>query len=333
VTSASRLSEDAEFPLRFGEPSDPEADMATDPSADTGEIPVAGPRATDSPPEPVSARVAIDPAAMSHTGLVRKRNEDYYLVAQLGRAMKTVATNLPPGAVPDWFGELVHGFVVADGMGGSGAGDVASRLAITSLVNLVLRTPTWVMRSGQEEAEEILQRMLLRYKDVGAAISGRADEMPGLSGMGTTMTVACSLGPELFLGHVGDSRAYLLRGGTLTQLTRDHTFAQALADQGYIRQDEVGTHHLRHVLTQALGPRGGKVEADVSRVLLKSDDRLLLCTDGLHDLVPQDAIRDRLAKSATAAEACDALVEAALAAGGKDNVTAIVAHYRFPVSC
>jgi protein phosphatase len=188
------------------------------------------------------------------------------------------------------------------------------------------------MRSGQEEAEEILQRMLHRYQAVGATIAGRAEEMPGLSGMGTTMTVACSLGPELFLGHVGDSRAYLLRGETLTQLTRDHTFAQALADQGYIRQDEVGTHHLRHVLTRALGPRGGKVEADVSRVRLVSGDRLLLCTDGLHDLVPPDTIRERLAKAASAAETCDALVDAALAAGGKDNVTAIVASYTFPVS-
>jgi protein phosphatase len=306
--------------------------MSTDPSADTGDIPIAGTRPTDAPPVPVSARVVVDLAANSHPGLVRQRNEDCFLAAQLGRAMRTVATNLPTGTVPDWFGEMVHGYVVADGMGGMGAGDVASRLAISSLVNLVLHTSTWVMRSGQEEAEEILQRMLVRYQDVGAAIAGRAEEMPGLSGMGTTMTVGASLGTELFLGHVGDSRAYLLRGGTLTQLTRDHTFAQALADQGYIRQDEVGTHHLRHVLTRALGPRGGKVEADVSRVVLANGDRLLLCTDGLHDVVPPDAIRDRLAKAATAAEACDTLIDAALAAGGKDNVTVIVACYKIPVS-
>jgi protein phosphatase len=148
--------------------------------------------------------------------------------------------------------------------------------------------------------------------------------------MGTTLTVACSLGPELYLGHVGDSRAYLLRAGVLTRLTRDHTYAQALADCGHISQDEVAAHRLRHVLTRVIGRHGGRVEADVSRVRLADGDRLLLCTDGLHDLVSGETIRDLLAYVGTAAAACDALIDAALRSGGRDNVTVVVAGYRFP---
>jgi protein phosphatase len=213
--------------------------------------------------------------------------------------------------------------------GGQGGGDVASRLAVSVLVNLVLNTPDWIMRVGEPEAKQILDRITDRYRQVDAAMTEAATSDPALAKMGTTLTLACSLGEELFLGHVGDSRAYILRDGVLIRLTRDHTYAQELADQGFIRQDEVGRHRLRHILTKALSGRHREVTADAMRVGLKNGDQLLLCTDGLTEVVPDAQINSIMTRSKSPAEASDTLISTALTNGGADNVTAIVARYRF----
>src|SRR5262249_22559632 len=147
--------------------------------------------------------------------------------------------------------------------------------------------------------------------------------------MATTMTLACSSGQDLFLGHVGDSRAYLLRGSDLIRLTRDHTYAQELADAGRIEQRDVERHRFRHVLTRALGPQGDHIQVDVTRIGLQDGDQLLLCSDGLTGMLPEDRIRELLAGQ-TADAACRALIDAALAGGGKDNITVVLARYRFP---
>jgi protein phosphatase len=281
------------------------------------------------PPEPFSTLAVVEFGAATHPGLVRPNNEDCYLVGRVERALETLATNLPPGAVPARFAEVSYGMLVADGLGGGAAGEVASRLAITTFINLVLHTPDWVMRSGEDEAERILGRITERYRQVGAALAERAGGDPTLAGMATTMTLAASHGTDLFVGHIGDSRAYLLRGSDLIRLTQDHTYSQGLADRGLIQQDEVETHQLRHILTRALGARGGEVHVDVSRGRLRDGDQLLLCSDGLTAMVPEDDIRGLLA-AGTAAGACQALVAAALENGGLDNVTATLARYRFP---
>jgi protein phosphatase len=141
--------------------------------------------------------------------------------------------------------------------------------------------------------------------------------------------VAHNRGRDLFVGHVGDSRAYLGRAGDLIRLTRDHTYAQHLADRGIIPQEEVTTHRLRHVLTRALGEFGQTVEADVQQVRLDEGDQVLLCTDGLTDMVDDADIGAALRTAGTAGDACRALVDMALANGGKDNVTVVLARYRF----
>jgi protein phosphatase len=153
---------------------------------------------------------------------------------------------------------------------------------------------------------------------------------PGLRGMGTTMTLALSLGPSLLIGHVGDSRAYLFRPGVLLQLTRDHTVVQALVEAGRLTPAEAATHPFRHVLTRSLGSGPDRVEADFQRAWLADGDQLLLCTDGLTDMVDNAAIAAVLGGAATAEEACQALVALALKNGGKDNVTVALARYRFP---
>jgi protein phosphatase len=291
--------------------------MTTDRLEDAAKLPAV-------PPGPAS--VTVDLGGGSHPGKVRPSNEDYYLVVRTARSLTTLLTNLPDGPVPQYAENLGYGLVVADGVGGAAAGDVAGRLALATLVRLFLDTPDWIMRA--EEAERGLQRLAERYRQVDAALGQEARKDARLAGMGTTMTLAYSLGADLFLAHVGDSRAYLCRGPDLLQLTRDHTMAQAMADRGLIRPEEAATHQLRHVLTQALDGRG--VEADVQRVRLEDGDQVLLCTDGLSNMVADADIAAILRQAATAGEACAALIQRALDNGGQDNVTVALARSRFP---
>jgi protein phosphatase len=150
--------------------------------------------------------------------------------------------------------------------------------------------------------------------------------------MGTTMTMACSLGVDLLLAHVGDSHCYLSRRGVLCQLTRDHTLAQTFADYGRIPQETVATHKLRHVLTQALGAGTGELRPDVELSNLEDGDCLLLCSDGLTEMVDDVTIAAVLDRGGSASDACRVLVDLALGAGGTDNVTVLVARYRFPTA-
>jgi protein phosphatase len=297
-------------------------------SNDTDEYSVSSAQTNVLSPQVTSSAVQVDLAALSHPGKVRPNNEDHFLVVRFQRALQTLLTNLPEGLIPLRAEEVGYGLIVADGMGGMAAGEVASRLAIRTLINLALATPDWVMMGGGPEIERMMQRMAERYRRVDAALRAEAQADPSLSGMGTTMTLACSLGADLILGHVGDSRAYLLRNDALHLLTRDHTLVRELVDRGVVRPEQAAKHPLRHVLTQALGG-GGEIEAEFQRVSLADEDQLLLCTDGLTDMVDSTAIGAILRSSASSKDACQALVELALQKGGKDNVTVVLARYRF----
>ena len=276
-----------------------------------------------------SVRVRADLAGVSHCGRVRPNNEDHFLVVNFDRSLRTVATNLPEGYVPRHHQEAGYGMVVADGLGGAAAGEVASREAIARLVDLVVQTPDWIMRGGTVQIDQVLQRMSERFRQVDAALTEQGSNDPSLAGMGTTMTLACSLGATLVLAHVGDSRAYLLREGQLYQLTRDHTLTQQLLDSGVIRPEEAATHQLRHVLTRVLGGNDGRIATECHGLSLEDWDQLLVCTDGLTNMVADAIIEETLRKSETADKACQALLDLALANGGKDNVTVVVARYRF----
>ena len=151
-----------------------------------------------------------------------------------------------------------------------------------------------------------------------------------LRGMGTTLTAARSFGRDLLITHVGDSRAYLLRAGRLHRLTRDHTYAQLLVDTGLLAPGDVAGSRHRHVLTNALGGSCEDVQVDTDRLQLEDGDRLLLCSDGLTDLVDDGTITDILREATRSNDACERLVQRALENGGRDNVTVIVAAYRLP---
>jgi len=141
------------------------------------------------------------------------------------------------------------------------------------------------------------------------------------------MTVAYSAGTHLFVAHVGDSRAYLYRGGALQQLTRDHNSAQMLADAGIIAREGKFTNRLRHVLTNVLGATRAPASVEVHRLRLQDGDRILLCTDGLSEMVDNAAITALLERTVQSEQACRSLVDLALENGGHDNITVVMARY------
>jgi protein phosphatase len=295
---------------------------------DTAEIPALKNSSQGLPPDTAPARVRVDLAAASHQGHVRKANEDHYLVVRFGRVLETVLTSLPAGQLPERAEEVGYGLLVADGMGGSAGGELASRTAVSMLVGLVLDTPDWVLSTEPKAVEEVLRRTAERYRRIDEALRELGRAVPGLARMGTTMTLAASFGASLILGHVGDSRAYLFRDGRLCQLTRDHTFVQALVDMGQLTAEQAARHPSRHLLTASLGRGGRGFEGDFQHAWLADGDQLLLCTDGLTNMVDDPTITAALGSPGSADEACRALVAAALENGGKDNVTVALARYR-----
>jgi protein phosphatase len=225
-----------------------------------------------------------DWSSTTNTGRVRRNNEDAYLVA-------------PPL------------FVVADGMGGAQAGELASRLCIEAFRDAPLdgRPPLDRMRSTIEDAN---RRVLERARSDAAA-----------AGMGSTVTAAVIDGGFVYLGHVGDSRAYLLRDGVLQQLSRDHTLVNELVRQGKLTSDEAESHPQRSVITRALGA-GDQLDIDLASFSLRGGDVLLLCSDGLSSLVDDDTLGSVLGGPSLDGALRD-LVARANAAGGDDNITAI----------
>jgi protein phosphatase len=274
--------------------------------------------------------VEVELGALSDPGKVRPNNEDRYFVARFERAMETLLTNLSAGEVPERHTEAGYGMLVADGVGGAAAGEVASSTAVRVLVELALETPDWIMSFEGERAREVLARMEDRFRKIKDVFVEQARADRALSGMGTTMTLAASVGANLIIAHIGDSRAYLFRRGELHRLTRDQTMAQTLADAGAIRPEEVATHPSRHVLTGAITTQRGEAPAELRHLRLTDGDQLLLCSDGLTEMATDAAIAQALQRPCPAADACRALVDLALEGGGKDNVTVILARYRVP---
>ncbi len=276
-----------------------------------------------------SPQARVDISALTHVGHVRANNEDHFYVAKATRALETMLTSIPAGDVPERADEINHVMVVADGMGGHAAGEVASRLAISALVSLALDIPDWIFWVDAEHAPEVERRARESVQQVGALLieRGRADS--ALRGMGSTLTCARNCGRDLLIVHVGDSRAYLLRAGRLERLTRDHTYAQMLVDSGQLAPDDETLSGLRHILINALGGNAEQVEVDVDLLRLEDGDRLLLCSDGLTDCVDDKTIAATLAVGEQANETCQRLVQLALDGGGRDNVTVIVARFGF----
>lgn len=270
----------------------------------------------------------VDVGAVSHQGHVRQNNEDSYLVMKFGRSLENLMTNVEEDLLEQNYFMNGYGFLVADGMGGMAGGEVASRLALSKLIELIVETSDWTLAlQRHQDVAIVLERMTQRFLDIDNIVRKEADNDHTLHGMGTTLTVAGALGSDLIIGHVGDSRAYLLHGDDLKQLTTDHTLAQALIDAGVANRDDPASRSMRRVLTAAVGSLGEQVDPQVQRFKLSAGDKLLLCTDGLTEMVEDTTIAQVLSDAKSAQTACQDLVDLSLAGGGTDNVTVVVAHF------
>jgi serine/threonine protein phosphatase PrpC len=281
---------------------------------------------TDGTFPPLSSTVSVQVAARSHRG-GRPENGDHFLIVELGRYQQTIATNLPDGQVPVRFEEAGYGMIVADGLGKAGA--TASRLAITTLAHLVLHFGKWQLRIDPDTADDVINRARRFYRQVDQTVTETGSERTDLSGMGATLTAAYSAGDMLFLAHVGHSRAYLFRGGVLTQLTSDQTVRQRIADSG-LGPFEAAANELDHVLTDVIGGHARPARIQVGQFELRGEDCVLLCTNGLTDVVDDKSATAVLGMRTSLDERCGALVDLALARGTRDNVTAVLAKYDVP---
>jgi protein phosphatase len=229
-------------------------------------------------------------ATATHVGHMREGNEDAVAPTDDGRGSGPVVV------------------AIADGMGGHVGGEVASRLAIDTAVG----PPAEAVISPQHRVEA-----------ANDAIIARSAEDPSLAGMGTTMTLGLfDTSGGLHIGHVGDSRMYLLRDGGLRQLTTDHTWVMEMQLRGQLSTDQAANHPRRHLLTRVLGM--ADVEVDHEEIELHDGDRVLLCSDGLTTMLTDQSVEGILVQAETPSDAVWALVEAANAAGGYDNTTVAV---------
>ena len=266
-------------------------------------------RRTVAPAAPAKAQEIAAPAAyrligamLSHPGKIRTNNED------------TVAFALPNGDAGQFHGDAL--LLVADGMGGHAAGEVASRIA----ADVIYRS---FFAAGGRPVHDVLAECLDK---ANTEIFEAGRQNPEYAGMGTTCTAIAVRNNFAWLGHVGDSRAYLMRNGDFHQISEDHTLVAELVRRGSLTREEAAASPERNVILKALGT-SATVAPKIwdEGMALQPDDRLLLCSDGLSDLVT-DAMMQELIATHSPREACDALIDAALEAGGHDNVSVGVFH-------
>lgn len=284
---------------------------------------------------PPSALVNAEFGAASRRGKLHHVNEDHYAIIRLSRHQETMLTSLPEGTVPKRFDEYGYAMIVADGLGGSGTGENASRIAVSTLLHLALHFGKWNLRVDDWIAQEIMDRAQRFYRHVDATMV-QERLTTGVHQLQTTLTAVFGAGRDLFFAHVGHSRAYLLRNGELMRLTRDQTIGRdhrARAPMAPLVDVNATARDLRHVLTDTIG-MGGTIGPliDLERFQLDDRDVVLLCTNGLTDVLDETIVAEQLASDRAPHEQCQQLVELAMEAGGHDDVTALVARYHLPES-
>jgi protein phosphatase len=252
-------------------------------------------------------------------------NQDQFLIADLNRSMTIRRTTLPLESQTrlsaDTRGYI---FAVADGMGGAADGEVASELAVFTVVQYVATMLPWCYGASGRSEEEVKTELIGVLKKCESVVQSAAGEQEDPMRMGTTLTLTYLNWPELFVVHVGDSRCYVLRGSKLHQITTDHTIAQQLADRGALEPEEVADSRMSSVLSQAIGGPQEGVRPDVHLATLTSGDTVLLCTDGLTEHVSDSEILDILNTDDPADGKCWKLLEKANEGGGSDNITVVV---------
>jgi protein phosphatase len=250
-------------------------------------------------------------------GRVRDHNEDSFLVADLS----SENASLQPEVRTHHVGGRGTLFMVADGLGGAAAGEIASDLAINTVYEEMRER--W-MHSEKKDPQAFASALKAATEAANSKIFAYALEHPEHRGLGTTATVAGLLGDTLYLAQVGDSRAYVIRNGEAMQITKDQSLMQRLVEAGELTQEEAERSERRNIILQALGPEP-TVRIDLTHQQLRQNDILVLCTDGLSGLVKKEEIAEVVTGTDDLVEACRQLIDRANENGGPDNITAIVA--------
>jgi len=275
---------------------------------------------------PTRGPLKVHSFGMTDRGKARATNEDQFLIAEMAKVLHVRQTSLAH-ASQQLGHERGYLFLVADGMGGHAAGEKASALAIDSVEAFMLDRFKWFFHPWGKEGEELQAEFKSALAGADSRLIAEATANPACKGMGTTLTMAYSLDHELYVVHVGDSRCYLGRGGALERITRDHTLVQEMVSRGVLQPEEAAHHHLRHVISNAIGGHEAGVKVDVHKLHLEPGDLLLLCSDGLTEMVPDKDVHDLLRSEPDVRKACERLIAEANNRGGKDNVTVVLARY------
>jgi len=265
----------------------------------------------------------IDIHGLTHPGKVRTENQDHFLICALRRQTVVQLSSLPdPDRLMGESERVGLLMMVADGVGRGSKGGEASRIALEGVARYVSGSMRCYYAAGSSDDREIFQALQEGALQCHAELLRRGEEEPEYHGMATTLTLYLGAWPRAYLLQAGDSRCYLLRGGELTQITRDQTMAQELIDLGVLTRADASSSRLSHTLSSSIG--GRQTAPVVTRIGLDWDTVVLLCSDGLSRHVPDERIRERLRSMTSARQVCEDLVQDALDAGGQDNITVVV---------
>lgn len=266
--------------------------------------------------------VIVEVFGRTDVGMARDHNEDSFLVANL----TTREASLQPEVRSHELGRRGTLFMVADGMGGAAAGELASEMATETVFH-------HMVEAWGNDPEVTDQRFAYRLKEAVEIANSRIYEYarahPENRGMGTTTTAAGCFGGSLFLSQIGDSRGYLIRSGRIVQITKDQSLMQRLVDAGELTEEEAAVSERRNIILQALGP-DPTVKVDLTRQDLRKGDVLIMCSDGLSGLVKNDDILRIVTGATDLVTACKELIDLANERGGPDNITCIVARFGGP---
>jgi PPM family protein phosphatase len=264
-----------------------------------------------------SVRVSV--FGKTDLGRTREHNEDTFLVADLS----TGIASLQPEVRRHEIGSRGSLFMVADGMGGAAAGELASAMATDLIYNHM--ATTWA-QDPTTTAARFAYRMKEAVELANAKLYAYAREHPEVRGMGTTVTAAGVLGSDLYLTQIGDSRAYLVRGADAIQLTKDQSLMQRLVDAGELTEDEAEQSERRNIILQALGP-DPRVKVDLTYQSIRREDVLILCSDGLSGLLRREEFATLARQHRDPPALCSALIDLANSRGGPDNITVVAARF------
>lgn len=279
----------------------------------------------------------IDPGAhalirgATHEGMVRERNEDQYVIARLERTLHIESCGLKGNDGRDHTdvptGRLM---MVADGMGGQTAGDVASAVVVDAMLSYAFTLMPWLRLNSAADERALAEGLTSAVERAQERMHEVAERKGFSTPMGSTLTMGYVMWPMLYLVHVGDSRAYLFRGGELFRLTRDHNLAHEMVQMKVMTEAEAAASRFSSVLTNCVSTGNEELKVELHQIELRRKDIVLLCTDGLYGEVPDSAIKSRLSHVSSpelVGPCVISLIESAKKAGGRDNITGVLAHF------